>query len=143
MFKYIICSLRVLRITNPKDAEAFTYSNLANYDAVLFLLTTGDVLNDTQQAAFERYIRAGHGYVGMHSASDTEYEWPWYGQLVGAYFKSHPVPQEATIRVEDPTHPSTSFLPKAWVRTDEWYNFRTNPRDVAHVLLVLDESTYQ
>lgn len=72
MFKYIICSLRVLRITNPKDAEAFTDSNLANYDAVLFLLTTGDVLNDTQQAAFERYIRAGHGYVGMHSASEYE-----------------------------------------------------------------------
>lgn len=128
-------------VTN--DAEAFNDSNLAKYDAVVFLLTTGDVFNDTQQAAFERYIRAGHGYVGIHSASDTEHEWPWYGQLVGAYFKNHPAIQRATIHVEDSTHPSTSFLPKTWVRTDEWYNFKSNPRDIAHVLLTLDESTYQ
>lgn len=130
-------------VTN--DAKAFNDSNLAKYDAVVFVLTTGDVLNQKQQAAFERYIGAGHGYVGIHSASDTEYEWPWYGQLVGAYFKNHPADQEqkATIRVEDPTHPSTSFLPKAWERTDEWYNFKSNPRENAHVLLTLDESTYQ
>lgn len=131
-------------VTN--DAAAFNDTNLAKYDAVVFLLTTGDVLNDTQQAAFERYIRAGHGYVGIHSASDTEHEWPWYGQLVGAYFKNHPLDpqfQKAVIRVEDPSHPSTSFLPKAWERTDEWYNFKSNPRDNAHVLLTLDESTYQ
>lgn len=131
----------VVEITD--DSRVFNDSNLAKYDAVVFLLTTGDVLNDAQQAAFERYIQAGHGYVGIHSASDTEYDWPWYGQLVGAYFKNHPAIQKATIRVEDPAHPSTSFLPKAWERTDEWYNFKTNPRDHAHILLTLDESTYQ
>jgi type 1 glutamine amidotransferase len=125
------------------DAEAFTDSNLAKYNAVVFLLTTGDVLNDSQQAAFKRYISAGRGYVGIHSASDTEHDWPWYGRLVGAYFKNHPEIQKATIRVEDPTHPSTSFLPKFWERTDEWYNFKSNPRDKVHVLLNLDESTYQ
>lgn len=128
-----------------EDARAFTDANLTKYDAVVFLMTTGDVLDQAQQAAFERYIETGHGYVGVHSASDTEFEWPFYGELVGAYFKNHPTDpqfQKADIRVEDPTHPSTSFLPNPWVRTDEWYNFRTNPRNKVHVLLTLDESTY-
>ena len=68
----------------------FTDENLALYDAVVFLSTTGDVLNADQQAAFERYIQAGGGYVGIHAASDTEYTWKWYGHLVGAYFRGHP-----------------------------------------------------
>jgi cytochrome c len=128
-----------------EESQAFNDANLAKYDAVVFLLTTGDVLNEAQQAAFERYIRTGHGYVGVHSASDTEYDWPFYGELVGAYFKNHPTDpqiQKAVIRVEDSTHPSTSFLPNPWVRSDEWYNFRSNPRGKAHILLNLDESTY-
>lgn len=130
------------------DAATFNDANLAKYDAVLFLLTTGDVLNPDQQAAFERYIRAGHGYVGVHSASDTEYDWPFYGELLGAYFKNHPMypnseVQRGVVRVEDPAHPSTDFLPKVWMRTDEWYNYRTNPRDKAHILLNMDESTYK
>lgn len=130
------------------DAAAFNDANLAKYDAVLFLLTTGDVLNPDQQAAFERYIRAGNGYVGVHSASDTEHDWPFYGELLGAYFKDHPMypnpeVQTGVVRVEDPTHPSTYFLPKVWKRTDEWYNYRNNPRDKTHILLNLDESTYK
>ncbi|MCW2882336.1 MAG: hypothetical protein JWQ95_6436 [Sphaerisporangium sp.] len=125
-----------------EDAAAFTTANLAQYKAVIFLSTTGDVLDATQQAAFESYIAAGGGYVGVHAAADTEYDWPWYGGLVGAYFASHPAIQQVTVRVEDATHPSTAHLPAAWVRTDELYNYRTNPRDVAHVLARLDESTY-
>ena len=79
---------------------------------MIFLSTTGDVLNDTQQAAFERYIRAGGGYVGIHSAADTEYGWPWYGQLVGAYFRNHPNgTPTATVVVEDTTDPSTAGHP--------------------------------
>jgi type 1 glutamine amidotransferase len=104
--------------------------------------TSDDVLDDTQQAAFESYIRAGGGYAGVHAASDTEYTWPWYGGLVGAYFHSHPANQQATVRVEDRANPSTSHLPAAWVRTDEWYNFATNPRPNVRVLTTLDESTY-
>src|SRR5215217_6824093 len=91
-----------------ENAALFTDQNLAQYDVVIFLCTTGDVLNDTQQASFERFIRAGGGYAGIHSASDTEYDWPWYGRLVGAYFRDHPGVagvnqqfQTATIRVED------------------------------------------
>src|SRR5690606_18918756 len=111
-------------------------------EAVVFLSTTGDVLNDEQQAAFEAYIQDGGGYAGIHAASDTEYDWPWYGDLVGAYFDSHPAIQEATVEVEDHAHPSTAHLPQEWVRTDEWYNFQDNPRGDVHVLAALDEETY-
>jgi len=98
-------------VATTEDAAAFTDDNLAQYAAVIWLSTTGDVLDLNQQAAFERYIQAGGGYVGVHAASDTEYQWPWYGELVGAYFASHPANQQATVKVEDPAHPSTSELP--------------------------------
>ena len=129
-------------VTATEDAAAFTTANLAQYEAVVFLSTTGDVLNASQQTAFEGYIRAGGGYVGIHAASDTEYSWPWYGNLVGAYFAGHPAPQQATIKVEDRTHPSTTHLGNTWVRTDEWYDYNRNPRSAVNVLATLDESTY-
>ena len=125
-----------------EDATAFTVDNLKRYKAVIFLSTTGTILDDEQKKAFEQYIRTGGGYVGIHSASDTEYNWPWYGQLVGAYFKSHPLQlQQASVTVEDTQHISTSVLPHKWERTDEWYNFRSNPRSQVHVLLTLDTTT--
>nr|WP_211239716.1 ThuA domain-containing protein [Jiangella gansuensis] len=129
-------------VTATEDAAAFTDENLAQYDVVVWLSTTGDVLNGDQQAAFERYIQAGGGYAGIHSASDTEYDWPWYGELVGAYFASHPANQTATVKVEDPAHPSTDHLDPLWTRYDEWYNYRSNPRGDVHVLTSLDESSY-
>jgi cytochrome c len=125
-----------------EDSAQFTTANLSRFQAVIWLSTTGDVLNASQQAAFEAYIRGGGGYVGIHAASDTEYDWQWYGNLVGAYFASHPANQNATVRIEDASHPSTAGLPTAWNRFDEWYNFRTNPRAQTRVLAVLDESTY-
>ncbi|TCO47347.1 ThuA domain-containing protein [Actinocrispum wychmicini] len=125
-----------------EDAGAFTDSNLAKYQVVVFLSTTGDVLDDTQQAAFERYIRAGGGYAGVHAAADTEYGWAWYGSLTGAYFKQHPAPQQAVVKVEDPAHPSTKGLPTLWSRTDEWYDYQTDPRPNVHVLTELDEKSY-
>ncbi|MBQ1091311.1 ThuA domain-containing protein [Streptomyces sp. B93] len=125
-----------------EDAGAFTARNLRKYDAVVFLSTTGDVLNPSQQRAFEGYIRKGGGYVGIHAAADTEYDWAFYGGLAGAYFQSHPQIQPATVEVEDRAHPATAGLEKAWNRTDEWYNYRSNPREHAHVLASLDESSY-
>jgi cytochrome c len=125
-----------------EDATAFTDENLAQYDVVIWALTTGDVLNAEQQAAFERYVQAGGGYVGVHAAADTEYEWPWYGELVGAFFQGHPRNQTATVRVNDRDHPSTAHLPARWERFDEWYSYRTNPRGNTHVLAALDEGTY-
>ena len=129
-------------VDTSEDASVFSDANLANYKAVVFLNTSGDVLNDMQKSAFQRYIQASGGFVGIHSASDTEHGWPWYGGLVGAYFLDHPAVQPATIKIEDATNPSTSFLGTAWRRTDEWYNFATNPRGTVHVLAALDESTY-
>ncbi|WP_433127336.1 ThuA domain-containing protein [Micromonospora sp. CA-240977] len=125
-----------------EDGAAFSDANLAKYKAVIWLSTTGDVLNAEQQAAFERYVRAGGGYVGIHAASDTEYSWAWYGDLVGAYFANHPQNQQATVKVEDHAHPSTAELPDRWSRFDEWYNFQTNPRPDVHVLASLDEKSY-
>ena len=129
-------------VTQTEDSTQFNDANLANYDVVIWLSTTGDVLNETEQGAFERYIQGGGGYVGVHAAADTEYDWPWYGGLVGAYFQSHPANQEATVDVADRVHPATQHLPAEWVRTDELYNYRTNPRGTAHVLATLRESTY-
>jgi glucose/arabinose dehydrogenase/PKD repeat protein len=125
-----------------EDAAAFTDANLARFDAVVWLSTTGDVLDDTQQQAFERYIGNGGGYAGVHAAADTEYSWPWYGELVGSYFKSHPAIQEADVEVEDHDHPSTAHLPDTWTRTDEWYSYQSNPRSEVKVLAALDETSY-
>ncbi|MFB9465436.1 lectin [Streptomyces cinereospinus] len=125
-----------------EDAGAFTGANLARYEAVVFLSTTGDVLNGTQQTAFEQYMQGGGGYVGIHAAADTEYDWPFYAGLAGALFQSHPATQSATVKVEDRAHDATAHLGATWQRTDEWYNYRSNPRSTAHVLASLDESSY-
>ncbi|MFK4084798.1 ThuA domain-containing protein [Kribbella sp. NPDC020789] len=129
-------------VTATEDANAFTATNLAQYEAVVFLNTTGDVLNATQQTAFESYIRGGGGYAGIHSAADTEHDWPFYGELVGAYFVSHPAIQQATVRVENRAHQATQHLAPTWPRTDEWYDYSTNVRSSARVLATVDESTY-
>ncbi|MFB7497293.1 ThuA domain-containing protein [Streptomyces sp. NPDC056161] len=125
-----------------EDAGAFTGKNLRRYAAVVFMSTTGDVLDDAQQRAFEGYIHDGGAYVGVHAAADTEYDWAFYGGLAGAYFQSHPAIQPATVNVEDRGHPATSDLARTWDRTDEWYNYRSNPRERAHVLASLDEASY-
>ena len=102
------------------------------------------LLNDSELAAFQGYIRSGGGYVGLHAATDSMPTVPWYSELTGggARFRNHPAQQTATMRVESPTHPSTEMLPTEWVRFDEWYNYTTNPREDVHVLITLDESTY-
>jgi len=125
-----------------EDSAAFTPENLARYAAVVFLSTSGQVFDDAQKAALKDYVEGGGGYVGVHAASTTEYEWPWYGDLVGARFSRHPKPQQGTIRVEDGSHLSTGHLPKTWTRFDEWYEFQENPRGRVNVLLTVDESTY-
>ncbi|MEV0696034.1 lectin [Streptomyces sp. NPDC050388] len=129
-------------VTATEDPMAFTTAHLARYRTVVFLSTTGDVLGPTQQTAFERYLGAGGGYVGIHAAADTEYDWPFYEGLAGALFQSHPAIQPATMKVEDRAHDATAHLGRTWQRTDEWYNYRTNPRTTAHVLASLDESSY-
>ena len=146
-------------VVATEDPAQFTDANLATFDVVVFLSTTGEVLNDAQQGAFERYIQGGGGYAGIHAASDTEYTWPWYGELVGAYFRNHPPgTPAASIDITDGDEPSTTGLPTRWDRTDEWYNFQHPTTPIVNgntttadysprarhvkVLATLDESTY-
>lgn len=135
-------STRGFSVDVTEDGAAFADDNLARFKVVVFLSTTGDVLNAAQQSAFERFIRRGGGFAGVHSAADTEYDWPFYGALLGAYFAGHPDIQNATIQIEDASHPSTASLPRTWMRRDEWYNFQRNPRGAVTVLATIDERTY-
>lgn len=130
-------------VTFSEDSQWFTQKRLNGFSCVVFLSTTGDILNDEQQAALQNFVETGGGFVGIHAAADTEYGWPWYETLAGAWFKSHPRIQKAKVVIEDAKHPTTQGLPKEWMRTDEWYCYRTSPRGKVHVLASLDESTYE
>ncbi|HEV7349420.1 ThuA domain-containing protein [Telluribacter sp.] len=130
------------RADTTEDASVFTNDNLRKYKTIVFLSTTGDILNPEQQAAFEQYIQKGGGFVGIHAAADTEYEWPWYNKLVGAYFLHHPKQQNAIIHVWNQQHPTTSFLPERWKRFDEWYSYKSIQPGIK-VLATLDEGTYE
>lgn len=129
-------------VDTTSNAEWFNEDSLERYSAVIFLNTTGDILNHYQEVAFERYIQAGGGYVGIHAAADSEYDWGWYGRLVGGYFDSHPVPQEAAFHVVDAEHPATDSLPSTFTYHDEWYNFKELSPDIK-VLITIDESSYE
>ncbi|RKD12783.1 Crp/Fnr family transcriptional regulator [Pelobium manganitolerans] len=129
-------------VDTTTSAGQFTYNNLKRYAAVVFLSTTGDVLNPVQEKEFKKYINKGGGFVGVHAATDTEYDWEWYGDLVGAYFGGHPAGQVATLNVVDQSHISTMHLPKEWIRKDEWYNWKFIRKDL-NVLITIDENTYK
>lgn len=133
------------RVDTTENAEMFQEDILKDYNVVIFLNTTGNILNEAQQLEFNRFIQAGGGFVGIHAAADTEYDWPWYGRLVGAYFSSHPNDPNvfgAGIDRIDKTHISTKHLPDRWETTDEWYNYKDIQSHI-NVLLNLDESTYE
>lgn len=129
------------KVEETKDSQIFENSDLAKFDLVIFLNTSGDILNEIQQRNFEDYIKGGGSFFGIHAAADTEFDWDWYGCLVGAYFKDHPEIQKAEIKVLKPNHPTVAHLSNTWTRTDEWYNYRIINDDIK-VLLNLDESTY-
>ena len=130
-------------VDTTTNSDKFNDDTLKQYSAVIFLSTTGHVLDYRQRAAFERYIQAGGGFVGVHAATDTEYDWGWYGRLVGAYFNGHPKPQEAKFIIKDKNFPATKFFKDTvWTRTDELYNFKKiNPE--IHVLITIDEKSYE
>lgn len=137
-----LCRDNGIKADTTEQAEYFVEDSLKNYSAVIFLMTTGNVLDYRQQAHFKRYIQAGGGFVGIHSATDTEFKWPWFGDLVGAYFTGHPKQQNALVMVTDSTHASTKHLKAEWKRFDEWYNFRDFYEGI-NELAFLDESSYQ
>jgi glucose/arabinose dehydrogenase/cytochrome c551/c552/type 1 glutamine amidotransferase len=131
-------------VDTTKNSEIFTDDNLAKYSAIVFLSTTGNILDAMQEAAFERYIQAGGGFVGVHAATDTEYDWGWYGKLVGAYFESHPAgAPEADFIIKDNSFAATAmFTDSVWHRADELYNFKKiNPE--VNVLMTVDETSYE
>jgi len=123
------------------DATDFNSENLKKYSAVAFLSTTGDVLNSEQEKAFTEFIQAGGGFVGIHAAADTEYDWPWYGKLVGAYFESHPEQQQARIIIKDTTHLATRGIPNPWNHFNEWYNYKDISPNL-NIIALLDEASY-
>ncbi len=126
-----------------EDAKLINDKNLEKYQAVIFLNTTGNILNEEQQAAFEKFIRAGKGFVGIHSASDTEYDWAWYTKMVGNTFKIHPQQQTAYLKVEDSNFPGMERFPKKLLWTDEWYEFTTPAKSTDLKFLVsIDENSY-
>jgi len=132
-------------VDTTENADNFNEENLRRYKAVIFLNTTGDVLNPQQQNDFERFIQAGGGYVGIHSATDTEYDWPWYGKLAGAWFDNHPSDpnvQDGVFQVVDKNHLSTDSLPDTWPHRDEFYSFKNISPDIK-VLVKVDEKSYK
>lgn len=127
------------------DPAMFTDANLQRYRAVFFMYTSGnDVLDADGKAAFEAYVRGGGGWLGIHSAADTEYSWPFYSELVVAHFLTHPMTQPADIVIEAASHPTMAGLPSPWRFVDEWYDYRSNPRDMADVtiLATVNEASY-
>lgn len=123
-------------------SELITKEIYEKSDVIVFLCTTLDVLEEEEQTLLVDFIQKGGGFVGIHSAADTEYDWEWYGKLVGAYFKSHPEVQNARIKTENSNHISTSHLDKEWSIKDEWYNYKNINPDI-NILLTLDEKSYK
>lgn len=142
LFKSFATENAGLEVISTEDATQLKTADLEKISAIVFLNTTGDVLTEAQQNALKEFIQQGGGFMGIHAATDTEYGWAWYGQMIGARFTSHPAIQEATLHVLSSNHPSTTHLPDKWIRSDEWYNFR-NIQEHINPLINLDESTYE
>ncbi|MDN3256465.1 type 1 glutamine amidotransferase [Streptomyces sp. DSM 42143] len=116
---------------------------LTPYAAVVFLSTSGEVLTPAGRERLAAHVEGGGGFAGVHAAACTEYDWPFYGELLGARFDRHPAYQPGRVVVEDRDHPATRGLPPVWDFTDEWYDFRTSPRGTVRVLARADESSYE
>ncbi len=132
-----------INVSHSEDSTIFRWPQLNKYNVIVFLSTSKNVLDDEGREALKHFVQSGKGFVGIHSASATEYDWPWFGELVGAYFDKHPKVQEAIINVKDSTHISTKHLPKKWLWKDEWYNWHSLPGSDVIVLLTVDETTYE
>lgn len=125
-----------------EDPSSFTDNNLKQFQVVIFLNTTGDIFNAEQQKVLERFIQSGKGFVGIHSASDTEYDWEWYTKLIGRMFYIHPTIQTAKLQVKDASFPGLQGFDHGKLWTDEWYQFGEEKVKDLHYILGVDESTY-
>jgi type 1 glutamine amidotransferase len=132
-----------LGVDHTEDPTVFTADGLSRYAVVVWLSASGDVLDDDQRTAFAGWLRSGGAFAGVHGATTAEPGWPEFERIVGAVFSHHPEIQPGVVHVEDPAHPSTAALPTPWLHTDEWYDFRSDPRDRVRVLLTVDEGSYE
>jgi type 1 glutamine amidotransferase len=129
-------------VTATGDVASIDAGSLAAHDVLFFALTSGELpFTAAQQTAIVNFVSGGGGFLGAHSATDTLYQWPEYGAIVGAYFKEHPWTQSATVIVEDATHPATAGLGPSFALVEEFYTFQDNPRPRVQVLLRLDASS--
>ncbi len=126
-----------------EDATRFSDKSLENYDVIIFLNTSDDILNDEQQSAMERFIRSGKGFVGLHAAADTEYDWEWYTKMIGMMFKIHPQIQTARLNVIDSNFPGMEMMPSKRLWTDEFYTFGSLLNDKLNYLITVDENSYK
>jgi type 1 glutamine amidotransferase len=136
-----IASKNHWKMVATEDSSVFNNSNLKQFSVVVLLNTTGNVFGPNEEAALQQYVRSGGGVIGIHAAADCEYEWPWYNQLIGGYFESHPAIQSATLVVKE-KHPATAHLGSSWIHKDEWYNYKSVSPAIK-VLLELDEKSYE
>ena len=137
-----MCLENDIAVDSTENSALFNTKHLKQYNALIFLNTTGDLFNDKEQKALVKYIRDGGGFVGIHAATDAEYDWEWYGKMVGGYFKSHPRQQNAKVNIINKDHASTNMLPDEIKRRDEWYDFKNINPDII-VLATLDETSYK
>lgn len=131
-----------LAVDTTEDATVFNRLQ-SSYQTVVFLNTSGDVLDSLQQLGLQQYIRRGGNFLGIHAASDTEYDWPWYHDLVGAYFGGHPKQQTAMFHLANQPFPVTAHLPDSLQLFEEIYNFKAVNVDKIQVVMTVDEATYQ
>lgn len=129
-------------VDRQQKAVKITSEKLSKYDTVIFLSTTADIFDDEEQAIFEKYIQSGKGYVGIHAASDTEYDWEWYTKLVGRMFHIHPSQQTAQLNIIDHNFPGLEHFPNKLLWTDEWYEFTDEKVEGLNYLITVDENTY-
>jgi len=137
-----LASTHNFEVVRQQNAQKITESGLNNYDAVIFLSTTADIFDDNEQAAFEKYIQSGKGYVGIHAASDTEYQWEWYTKLVGRMFHIHPEQQTAKLEIIDHNFPGLEHFPNTLLWTDEWYDFGEEKVSDLNYLVTVDEDSF-
>jgi uncharacterized protein len=129
-------------VNATEDLSLVNADMLRNYDVVMFALTSGELpFSTAQKAALIDFVSGGHGFIGVHSATDTLYEWPDYGRLVGAYFEEHPWTQQGSVVVENGSHPASGGVADRFSLTEEFYTFQENPRGRVDVLLHLDPAS--
>jgi type 1 glutamine amidotransferase len=139
---YELAATHNFKVTRQQNATKITAQILQPFDAVIFLNTTADIFDEDEQAAFEKYIQSGKGFVGVHAASDTEYDWEWYTKLVGRMFHIHPVQQTAKLKIIDHNFPGLEHFPNTLLWTDEWYEFGEEKVSGLHYLITVDENTF-